>query len=192
MLHSSYRPLTKVSLPYANRQMYMHSFDIANPVMAAGYEDYLDPVMTLLDAACIKSGIAHMTVDEKVVKAGYSQRRPGPHVDGCFVPSAESWNHGSGGWLHNCNNILGESAARMPVIVASSFPGCVAWEGIFEGEPKSDGDLSHLDLGVGALLDSDTGYLFSPDCIHESICFGTDVQRTFLRIALPVDFDWSE
>lgn len=97
MLHSNYRPLCPVSLPYRGRQMYMHSFSIAAPAMADGFEDYLDPVAELLDAAGAREGIAHMTVDEKIVIAGASQRRPGPHVDGCFLPEANRWGHDGGG-----------------------------------------------------------------------------------------------
>jgi len=191
MLHSTFKPLTSIQLPFNNRRMYMHSFDIEKPIMAAGYEDYLDAVETLLSMAGIREGRAHMTVDEQVVKAGHSQRRPGPHVDGCFMPDAikPSWGHGGGGgWLHKCNNIPIEVPSRMPVIIASSVPGCRAWTGKFDGEPKSDGDLSHLVLGEGEVLPANVGYLLSPDCVHESMIFDVDTPRTFLRIALPSKF----
>ena len=167
----------------------MHSFDLANPVMAKGYEDYLEPVVALCKAAGAVSGIAHMTVDEKVVEAGMSQRRPKPHVDGCFMPAGGYWGHTpSPGWLHTCNDINTGKIARMPVIVAASVSGCRAWRGIFEGQPKSDGDLSHLELGEGEVLPPNVGFLLSPDCIHESMIFDKPTKRSFLRIALPVDF----
>lgn len=185
MLHSDYLRLCNVSLPYAGRQMYMHTFDIAAPVMAHGYEDYLAPVTRLLESAGALSGLAHMTVDEKIVSAGWSQRRPGPHVDGCFMPERKSWGHG---WLHYCNDIGRGPIARMPVIIAASAPGCRAWRGEFDGEPASDGDLSHLRLGDGEVLAPNVGYLLSPDCVHESMRMGEDTRRTFLRLALPAEF----
>lgn len=66
MLNSDYRELCAVNLPYSGRQKYMHTFDLARPVMAQGYKDYLEPVMALCAAAGAKEGLAHMTVDEKV------------------------------------------------------------------------------------------------------------------------------
>ena len=186
LLNSDYRELTAVRLPYAGRQMYMHSFDLENPVMPLGFEDYLDPVRALCAVAGAHTGIAHMTVDEKVVAAGMSQRRPHPHVDGCFVPAAQSWGHG--GWAHGCNNVPTMNLQRMSVIVAASVAGCRAWRGIFAGTPASDGDMSHLELKEGAVLLPDFGYLLSPDCIHESMIQPYDVKRSFLRIALPMEF----
>ena len=186
MLHSDYRKLCQVSLPFAGRQKYMHTFDLANPIMAQGFEDYLDTVKALCAAAGATRGLAHMTVDEKIVLAGMSQRRPRPHVDGCFMPSKASWGHG--GWNHDCNNIPLSEFKRMPVIVVASAVGCRAWRGQFEGEPKSDGDLSHLHLDEGEVLPANVGYLLSADCVHESMIQKENVQRTFLRIALPTDF----
>ena len=132
------------------------------------------------------TGVAHMTVDEKMVQPGMSQRRPKPHVDGCFMPQTMSWNPVPG-WLHNCNNI---PVSRMPIIVAASVPGCRAWRGQFDGQPASDGDLSHImdQLDDGEVFPANKGFLLSPDCVHESMIFDQLVKRTFLRIALPVDF----
>lgn len=222
ILYSDYRSLgsVKIPLPTRGRQLRYHTFDLSNVTMPEGYEDYLPVVQHLCAQAGAFEGEATATVDEKVVLAGMSQRRPGPHVDGCFVAAApvvirrsdiklDSWYHpapapmsggywghggGSGGWLHNCNNIPGKSLARMPVIVASSVPGCVAWKGFFFGEPKNDGDLSHLKNQLESnpceLLHANTGFLLSPDCIHESKRFDVDTPRTFLRIALPNDIEF--
>ncbi len=189
MLNSDYTKLCPVHLPYRGRQHYMHSFDLAAPVMRDGYEDYLEPVTALCRAAGATQGIAHMTVDEKVVVAGRSQRRPRPHVDGCFVPEAGLWGHEpSPGWLHICNDIGRGPIQRMAVIVAASAPGCRVWRGRFDGEPTDVGDLTHIanQLGEGEILPANVGFLLSPDCVHESMLMAQDTQRTFLRIALPV------
>jgi len=189
MLNSDYRPLCPVSLPYAGRQRYMHSFDLAAPVMAEGFEDYLEPVTALCRVAGATQGIAHMTVDEKMVAARMSQRRPRPHVDGCFMPERMSWEHP--GWAHYCNDIGVGPIRRMPIIVAASVAGCRAWRGEFDGQPASDGDLSHISdqLGAGEVLPPNVGYLLTRDCVHESMVFEQPTQRTFLRIALPVEFE---
>lgn len=186
-LYSDYRPLCGVALPFKERQKYMHSFDLEKPVMAVGYEDYLEPVMRLIRAAGANYGEAHMTVDENVVAGGMSQRRPGPRVDGCFT--CRDWSHTPGpAWLHYCNHLAGERIARMAVIVAASVAGCRAWRGTFEGQPSESGDLSHIagQLDEGEVLTPNVGYLLAPDCVHESMIFREPTQRTFLRIALPV------
>lgn len=190
MLDSNYKKLCEVVLPYNGRQMYMHTFDLAKPIMAYGFEDYLIPVLTLCAAAGATSGIAHMTVDEKTITAGISQRRPKPHVDGCFYPEKKSWGH-EGGWLHGCNNIKLQNYSRMAVIVAASAIGCRAWQGKFDVEPKGNGDLSHFNFGHGEILPPNIGYLLSPDCVHESMIQEFDIKRTFLRIALPTEFDFN-
>lgn len=192
MLNSFFINLGIVRLPeFKGRQMYMHTFDIAAPVMAPGYEDYLEPVSALIRASGLTQGQAHMTVDEKEIQPGMSQRRPGPHVDGCFYPELSSWGHGGGGggWNHYCNNIASSPVPRMPVIVAADVPGCKAWPGRFDGKPSSCGDLSHIQdqLGDGMILPANQGFWLSPDCVHESMRFDKPTRRTFLRIALPVD-----
>lgn len=193
MLKSNYRKLCPVSLPYAGRQHYMHAFDLAAPVMREGFEDYLEPVIALCAAAGATHGIAYLTVDEKIVPAGMSQRRPKPHVDGRFVEGKKhryvenaigDWSSG-GGWLHYCNRV---PFKRMAVIVAASAVGCRAWRGLFEAEPDDGGDLSHVPFTGGELLDAGFGYLLWPDCVHESLVFTEPTQRTFLRIALPVEY----
>lgn len=188
MLNSDYKILCSVNLPYKGRQKYMHAFDLTNPVMATGYEDYLESVTELCKTANVNIGIAYMTVDEKIIEAGMSQRRPKPHVDGCFMPDQNSWGQGQGQrWLHYCNNV---PFKRMSVIVVASIAGCRVWRGIYNGSPKDDGDLSHMQnqLNKGEILQAGMGYLLSPDCIHESMVFNIRTKRTFLRIALPVDF----
>jgi hypothetical protein len=186
-LISDYKALIPVALPYLGRQKYMHTFDLANPVMAKGFEDYLEPVASLCRAAGYLSGEAHLTVDEKIVEAGMSQRRPKPHVDGCFVPSMNRWGGTTGQWAHYCNDVGLSRIGRMPVIVAASVAGCRAWRGKFYGRPAKDGDLSHIadQLGVGEILPANVGYWLSSDCVHESMVFDRTVQRTLLRIALP-------
>lgn len=186
MLNSHFAPLVGVALPGAalGRQHYMHPFDVANPTVPEGFEDYLPAIKALIAASGVTSGTAYLTVDEKLMKAGETQRKPRPHVDGCFIPSMRGWGHGGGGggWNHSCNIIPG----RMAVIVASTVAACMAWTGQFDATPKPDGDLSHVELGAGTLLDANMGYLLSPDCIHESLPMTHDTERTFIRIALPV------
>ena len=186
-LISAHQPLCQIQLPkHSGRQMYMHSFDPSNPIMAEGYEDYLDIVTTLCETAGVNSDEAHMTVDEKIVQPGFSQRRPGAHVDGCFLKEQQAWVHpGPGSWAHYCNHLPME---RMAVIVASSVPGCIVYPGIFKGDPQNDGDCEHMrhQFAESYLLPAHQGFLLSPDCVHESKIFSEPTTRTFLRIAFAI------
>ena len=179
-LNSTYRALPDITLPeYQGRQMYMHTFTAQDPKMPEGFEDYLETVTALCQAVGI-GGQAHMTVDEKVVQPGMSQRRPGAHVDGYWLSELCQW--GIPSWSHYCNNV---PVDRMHIIVASSVPGCIVYPGTFNGEPKNDGDLEHIrdQFGEPKLLPAGKGFLLSPDCVHESMIFDQPTQRTFLRIA---------
>lgn len=190
-LRSCYKPLVSIAFPqFQGRQMRYHAFDLARPEMPVGYSDYLEPVTALCRAAGAGQGEAYLTVDEKIIDVGMSQRRPRPHVDGCFRRNGDQmqWGGGGGGaWLHYCNDVGASPIGRMAVIVAASVPGCRAWKGVFKGRPAKDGDLSHItdQLGVGEVLPANVGYLLSPDCVHESMTFDQQTLRTFLRIALP-------
>lgn len=195
VLNSTYHKLVPIQFPeYRGRQMRYHAFDLANPTMPDGYEDYLVPVRALILAAGADHGEAYLTVDEKIIEPGMSQRRPKPHVDGCFRRDGDKMSWGGGGsggvWLHYCNDVGASPIGRMAVIVAASVEGCRAWMGKFIGRPAVDGDLSHISdqLGAGNVLPASVGYLLSPDCVHESLTFDQRTLRSFIRIALPVSF----
>jgi hypothetical protein len=189
MLNSDFRRLGAVNFPrFLGRQEYMHTFDAANPKMCEGCWEYFYPVIALLGKAGVTKGAVHMTVDEKIVPAGMSQRRPKPHVDGCFIPAKNRWG-GGGGWLHTCNDLgLDFPLQRMAIIVASTVEGCRAWRGDFDTMPKDDGDVSHIEdqLGEGEILPANAGFLLSPDCIHESLIFPQPTKRQFLRLAFAI------
>ena len=86
ILQSAYTDLGEVKLPnWQGRQKHMQTFDPKDPVMAPGFKDYREAVSQLCEAASVTSDEAHMTVDEKIVQPGMSQRRPGAHVDGRFM-----------------------------------------------------------------------------------------------------------
>ena len=185
-LNSDYKQLSGFEFPeYQARQAYMVSFDAQDCRLPYEYCDYNPIIEALLRDAGIDSGEIHMTIDEKIVQPGMSQRKPGPHVDGKFHKQRMAWGHNPGpAWAHFCNNL---PVDRMPVIVAASVEGCRVWKGEFHATPSPCGDLSHMDLPEGEILEANRGYLLSPDCIHESMVFEKPTQRQFIRLALPVD-----
>jgi hypothetical protein len=83
--------------------------------------------------AGIVVGTAYLTIDEALIEAGKTQRRPGLHVDGIGPDgSSGGWGGGGGGWGTN------------GMIVAASVAGCNVYTGEFQGWPGANGDCSHL------------------------------------------------
>ena len=185
VLDSYHRDLGVVKLPeFKSRQLYMGRFEPqGEATMPGGFEDYNAVVSHLVRKGGVGAAEVFVTVDEKIVTPGMSQRRPGAHVDGCYLPEQVSWAHlPPGAWAHYCNNLPIE---RMAIITASSVPGCMVYPGLFKGDPQDDGNCEHLrnQFGEGRLLPAFEGFMFSPDCVHESMVFDQPTKRTFLRIA---------
>ncbi len=139
--------------------------------MVADFEDHQEDVALLCQCTGIKAPEAHMNVDEKGDLPGCSQRRPGAHVDGCYVAEAPSryWRHPqlAGDWLNYHNQV---PRSRMAIIVASSAPGCIVYPGLFQVNPEPDENCKHIraELGPGLLLEAGWRYLLGPDCIHDT------------------------
>ena len=140
-----------ISLPeYRGDRVYMHAFDIANPSMPEGYERWNPTLREIAACSPKKTGIAYVTIDEKIVRKGESHRRGGPHTDGNYL---FGWG-GGGGWL------TGEDGRFLPrdqheeqycsekggMLIVSSYKACRGWNGELKGEPAQGGDCSHLDL----------------------------------------------
>ena len=141
---------------------------------------YNEVVQQLCDELSYK-GIIHVTIDEKIVHSGCTQRKPELHVDGRFTGT--DWSHTPGpGWNHYCNEL---PIPRMSVAVASSLARCKVYNGIFIGTPSEQGDLSHIrdQVGEGSLVPANEWHLLSPDCVHESLPFDADAKRSFIRVA---------
>jgi hypothetical protein len=180
ILNSHSRHIAPIVFPeYAGRQYYMATTMGHSVSLPEGIEAYNVPVQKLCDLIEYK-GIIHVTIDEKVVKKGHTQRKPELHVDGRFTGA--SWGHPSPGWNHFCNEL---PIQRMSVAVASSLARCKVYNGVFIGTPNEQGDLSHIrnQVGEGDLVPANEWYLLSPDCVHESLPFDYEAPRSFIRVA---------
>ena len=182
MLNSYYTPLTAVDFPdYAGRQLRMYQFNPHDCELPEWFKEYEPIIRSLIDPRNVEEQQAFVTIDERVVEAGTSQRRPGVHVDGIWQPAVRpTWCQPRPSW---CQSAAGK-AERMTAIVASTYPGCQVYPGMFDAEPMDDGDLEHIrqDLGDGQLLPAGMGFELSPDCVHESLSLPETTQRSFLRI----------
>lgn len=179
ILASNSHFVTKAPFPvYEGRQYYMASTKgkkVRLPKCIAIYEKMVQNLCNILQY----TDSIHVTIDEKILDVNQTQRKPGPHVDGRF--NGEDWSHHPG-WNHYCNEL---PISRMAIAVASSYPGCKVYEGLFEGEPSEQGDLSHIknQLGKGKLLNANEWHILSPDCIHESMPMVKKTKRQFIRVA---------
>lgn len=160
-----------------------------------------------------KGKVVYLTVDQKVVAANKTHRRPGLHVDGyphteadrrlqgyitrgaggIWAGYAHGGSWGGGGGLGGGNKDLYWWDGT-GLLTVSNVEGCKAWNQSFKGEPKFEGDCEHLREECkeenATLLKANTLYWMSPSCVHESIPMQVDTIRTFVRVSLPSKCDW--
>lgn len=134
-------------------------------------------------------GPIYLMIDQGVVRANTSHRRPGAHIDGYWIAGkrrhggggrhAGGWD--SGGWL-NCDFSKPEA-----LILASDFCASRALIGEFEGQPGEGGDCSTLDLSTLAevRLQAGIAYAGNVTMVHESLPVERDTQRTLVRLSVP-------
>lgn len=166
---------------YAGRQHYMATTSGENVSLPEHISCYDRAVQRLCDALSYK-GIIHVTIDEKELQVGQTQRKPELHVDGRF--NGQAWGHT--GWNHYCNEV---PIPRMSVAVASTVARCKVYHGDFVGTPGPQGDLSHIrdQVGEGILVPANEWHVLSPDCVHESLPMEQKCRRSFIRVAFESD-----
>lgn len=173
-------PTIPIQFPeYTAAQQYMATTSAKKVELPNHIKQYEKSVQELCDSINY-TGIIHVTVDEKELKAGQTQRKPELHVDGRFTGSL--WGHPNPGWNHVCNEI---PLQRMTVAVASNVARCKVYQGDFVGQPSEQGDLSHIrdQVGDGEVIPENEWYILSPDCVHESLPAETNTRRSFIRVA---------
>ncbi len=129
-------------------------------------------------------GIGYLTIDETVVRAGETHRRPGLHVDGVGPDGRAGGWGGGGGW------------SKSGMTMASSHVGCRVFAQEFHGEPGPNGDCAHLadeaDLRRAVTLEPGVIYLCGPLTVHEALPMAQDTVRQFCRVSFPSDAPWYE
>jgi len=155
------------------------------------------------DALCkvapCKTGVAYLTIDEKIVADGRTHRRAGLHVDGIGPKlSAGSWG-GGGSWGGTTNPGSwggggGWGSVESGMISIASHVGCRAWNQDFVGFPGDEGDCEHLrpQLKEPIELKANVAYWMGGLCVHESIPQYKPVSRQFVRLSMPSTAPWFE
>jgi len=146
----------------------------------------------------IEEGEAYLTVHTKDIKPMETHRRGGPHIDGNYIKEICNWGSGGGnGWkvgengrkLSTEHHKLSYETQTGGMLIASSHPACLGWNGIFDEKAKEGGDCSHiqnLNLKGQFLMKPNKVYYGTSQFIHESIPVEKEVKRTLIRITLPL------
>lgn len=176
---------------FSNTRIMMMPFAIGSTQfkLAPQYQDFLEALTAQIDPEFLGQ-IGYLTIDEKIVYAGETLRRPGLHVDGVYNGSAGGWGGGGpwgGGGKKNPNDGNG-------MILVSSTPHCRFYTGIFDGEIGNDGECDQIDVSAAkiATIEPNVPYWCNPLCIHESLPVPRDMPRQFVRISLPSVAPWFE
>jgi hypothetical protein len=174
-------------------QLYMQAVDAATRKLPTEFSRWSETVSAMLDRVPMTEGVVYLTIDEKELTPGKSQRRGGAHVDGIWIPEKKA--HGTrpghimhvGGWDSKGDWVRASHGGGLMLL--SNVEGCKAWAGAFEGEPGEGGDLEHIRSQLNAAssitLSANNAYLLNVWGVHESIPVTEPVQRSLVRLTLP-------
>lgn len=178
------------AVPFAthiNERVYMQEFykHAPLPTNLHRWAKTLDAMLDGVDT----DGPMYLMIDQGVVRAGTSQRRPGVHIDGYWVPSIQA--HGGGRHEGRWDNGGGWNTAgfveKEGILLASSVQAAQAFSGDFAGQPGEGGDCSHIDIGHLSPTTMLAGSVYAGNVtmLHESLPVAFDTLRTLVRINVP-------
>lgn len=176
----------RVEFPaFLAERVYMREFRLETglPSDLARWQETVNQMLVGVDT----DGPIYLMVDQGVVKANTSHRRPGAHVDGYWI--ADKGRHG-GGWQ---NPSPGPSWSHYDfstpeaLILASCVSASRALVGEFCEMPGEGGDCSMLDLSQlsEVQLLAGVAYAGNVTMIHESMPVPQDTARTLVRLSVP-------
>ena len=195
MITSISKELCEVQIPHFDGEIKMLPFSLENLLEIPN--KFKDLVSKMLEVLPIKSGIAYLTVDGKLVEEGKTQRRGGVHIDGNYLPELKWGNGGGNGWkvgeggriLSSQEHKLSYESQTGGMLIVSNYPSCKGWNGVYEGSPYVGGDCTRLDgLDEGFILKTNTVYYGNSQFLHESLPIDKTTHRVMVRITLPMDY----
>jgi hypothetical protein len=145
------------------------------------YHELLVQLFSVIESRFIGQ-IGYLTIDERELMPNETLRRGGLHVDGYYHGKCGAWG-GGGGWGSVGNGML----------TISSTAHCKAYLGVFDGQPKDEGECDHLTLPKeGELFEAGQVYWVDGACVHESMPVTEKTKRQFLRLSMPSNAPWFE
>jgi len=147
----------------------------------SNYHDLLHSLYSVIEKRFIGE-IGYLTIDEQCLLPKETLRRGGLHVDGYYHGNCGAWG-GGGGWGSVGNGML----------TISSTAHCKAYLGVFDGEPKDEGECDHLITpNDGELFEAGQVYWVDGACVHESMPVTETTERQFVRLSMPSNGPWFE
>lgn len=203
-MRSTFKKLKEVYLPeFSGTRILMLPFlmeDIGT--LPNDLSHYHQTVTELVDISPVKKGVAYLTIDEKEVKVNETHRMGGLHVDGigsegqtvsdCIWATVGLRNYISSMWSEGKWD---EGADRIGGMITVSNPaGCRAWNKLFVGKAKINGNCEHLreqfPESEATIFESSMAYWCNFSCVHESMMTKEGTPRTFVRLSMPSDAPW--
>jgi hypothetical protein len=135
-------------------------------------------------------GPIYIMIDQGVISAGESHRRPGMHLDGYWCPASQSHGGGrhftQGSWRAGSWDTLDFSEPEA-IILASDVQACKAVAGEWEGICLEGGDCKHIDTSSmqEIMLEAGAAYAGNVTMLHESIALKQDTMRSLVRLNVP-------
>ncbi len=179
-------PVGKITLPaFSGTRIMMLPFLLEEPDSVPPMLEHYRPVIAgMVDMSPQRQGVAYLTIDEKHVPAGHSQRRAGLHIDGVYRGGPGAWGGGSGPW------------GGQGMLTVSNPMGCRAWLQDFEGQPGDEGECDHLISQTRSsaehVLAAEVVYSVGSHCVHESLLQRYAVNRQLMRLSMPSEGPWFE
>ena len=177
---------------WLGEKIYMQEFKQSSGLPENLKQRWQDAVDAMLGNIKTDKSIFLM-VDEGIVKVDNLHRRGGIHVDGYWHPNLG--NHGGHGGpyhlpkrgSHGGHRFVGHSSEIL--CLASNVLASRAFSGEYEGEPKSGGDCSHIDVRNMDIIPIEPNRVYYGDTgalLHESIPVTSDCKRTVIRLNVQV------
>jgi hypothetical protein len=195
MINSISQKLYEVQIPDYTGEINMLPFSLET--LDEVSELFMPMVAKMIEFLPIKKGTAFLTVDGKIVEKGQSHRRGGRHIDGNYIQETCSWGGwNGGGWkVGEGGRILSSEHHKLSyenqtggMLIASTYPACKGWNGVFEGRPYVGGDCIRIEVGEGFMLESNFVYYGNSQFLHESLPIDKTTHRVVARITLPIDY----
>ena len=200
MITSISKELYEVKIPSFTGEVKMLPFNLENLLEVPN--EFKQMVSKMIKALPIKKGIAYLTLDGKLVEEGKTQRRGGVHIDGNYLQSFK-WGDGGGssggnGWkvgeggriLSSLEHKLSYESKTGGMLIASTYPACKGWNGIFKGSAYVGGDCTRIQgIGEGFIMKPNVVYYGNSQFLHESLPIDKTTHRIVARITLPLDYE---
>lgn len=189
MYHSQAK-VTNSYVPFADNigeRVYMVEFDGKLPTHLSRWQPTIDAMLTNITLG----GPQYLMVDQGFVRSGDTLRSPGAHIDGFWEPTlyAHGGGHsqhrnGGGGGGHKKGGHIKFNNRTELLILASDEPGCVFYDGEWDGDINDKNGVSNLRGSFKTELmlphhayAGDTGAL-----LHESVPQQKDAWRSVVRL----------